>query len=148
MQRLSGLDASFLYLETSAQPLHVCSVLEIDPSTIPGGYSFDRMREALTLRIKAMPEFREKDFSAANLQRILGSLSNWSNPPSQVRNKQPWRTIRQQVSKNETWFNGNTGTGAYTVIDRVDWLLSLWLYRLDNIMKSGKPEDEEWYLHH
>jgi len=60
MQRLSGLDASFLYLETAAQPLHVCSILEIDPSTIPGGYSFDRMREALTLRIKAMPQFREK----------------------------------------------------------------------------------------
>jgi diacylglycerol O-acyltransferase / wax synthase len=60
MQRLSGLDASFLYLETAAQPLHVCSILEIDPSTIPGGYSFDRMREALTLRIKSMPQFREK----------------------------------------------------------------------------------------
>jgi diacylglycerol O-acyltransferase len=60
MQRLSGLDASFLYLETAAQPLHVCSILEIDTSTIPGGYSFERMRDALSLRIKAMPEFREK----------------------------------------------------------------------------------------
>jgi diacylglycerol O-acyltransferase / wax synthase len=60
MQRLSGLDASFLYLETAAQPLHVCSVLEIDTSTIPGGYTFDRLRDALGLRIKAMPEFREK----------------------------------------------------------------------------------------
>ncbi|HEY6574918.1 MAG TPA: wax ester/triacylglycerol synthase family O-acyltransferase, partial [Mycobacterium sp.] len=60
MQRLSGLDASFLYLETAAQPLHVCSVLEIDTSTIPGGYTFERLRDALGLRIKAMPEFREK----------------------------------------------------------------------------------------
>lgn len=60
MQRLSGLDASFLYLETAAQPLHVCSILEIDSTTIPGGYTFDRLREALTQRIKAMPEFREK----------------------------------------------------------------------------------------
>ena len=60
MQRLSGLDASFLYLETAAQPLHVCSILEIDTSTIPGGYTFDRLRDALGLRIKAMPEFREK----------------------------------------------------------------------------------------
>lgn len=60
MQRLSGLDASFLYLETAAQPLHVCSILEIDTSTIPGGYTFDRMRDALNLRIKAMPQFREK----------------------------------------------------------------------------------------
>jgi len=60
MQRLTGLDASFLYLETSSQPLHVCSVLELDTATMPGGYTFDRLRDALSLRIKAMPEFREK----------------------------------------------------------------------------------------
>ena len=60
MQRLSGLDASFLYLETASQPMHVCSILELDTSTTPGGYTFDRLREALTLRMKAMPQFREK----------------------------------------------------------------------------------------
>jgi diacylglycerol O-acyltransferase / wax synthase len=60
MQRLSGLDASFLYLETAAQPLHVCSILELDTSTVPGGYTFDTLRSALELRIKAMPEFRER----------------------------------------------------------------------------------------
>src|ERR1700733_13095422 len=60
MQRLSGLDASFLYLETAKQPLHVCSVLELDTATLPGGYTFDRLRDALALLIKAMPEFREK----------------------------------------------------------------------------------------
>lgn len=60
MQRLSGLDASFLYLETSSQPLHVCSIIELDTSTAPGGYSFDRLRDALALRIKAIPAFREK----------------------------------------------------------------------------------------
>ena len=60
LQRLSGLDASFLYLETAAQPLHVCSILELDTSTMPGGYTFDRLRDGLALRIKAMPEFREK----------------------------------------------------------------------------------------
>jgi WS/DGAT/MGAT family acyltransferase len=60
MQRLSGLDASFLYLETQDQPMHVCSILELDTSTMPGGYTFERLRDALSLRIKAMPEFREK----------------------------------------------------------------------------------------
>jgi diacylglycerol O-acyltransferase len=59
-QRLSGLDASFLYLETASQPLHVCSLLELDTSTMPGGYTFDRLRDALAQRMKAMPEFREK----------------------------------------------------------------------------------------
>jgi WS/DGAT/MGAT family acyltransferase len=60
MQRLSGLDASFLYLETPSQPLHICSILELDTSTMPGGYTFDRLREELAVRLKAMPSFREK----------------------------------------------------------------------------------------
>lgn len=60
MQRLSGLDASFLYLETSSQPMHVCSTIELDTSTMPGGYTFAKLREAMSERIKAMPEFREK----------------------------------------------------------------------------------------
>ena len=60
MQRLSGLDASFLYLETSTQPLHVCSVLELDTSTIPGDYSFEKLRDQLASRITAIPTFREK----------------------------------------------------------------------------------------
>lgn len=59
-QRLSGLDASFLYLETPSQPLHVCSILELDTSTMPGGYSFDGLRDDLTQRLAAMPEFRMK----------------------------------------------------------------------------------------
>ena len=61
MQRLSGLDASFLYLETAAQPLHVCSILEFDTSTIPGGYTFDRMRDELSAcASRRCREFREK----------------------------------------------------------------------------------------
>ncbi len=60
MQRLSGLDAFFLYLESPTQPLNVCCVLELDPSTMPGGYTFDRLREALSARMDAVPEFRLK----------------------------------------------------------------------------------------
>src|ERR1700739_133222 len=60
MQRLSGLDASFLYLETPSQPLHVCSILEVDTSTMPGGYSFDRLRDELAARITSIPELRQK----------------------------------------------------------------------------------------
>ncbi len=60
MERLSGLDASFLYVESDTIPLHVCSVVELDTSTIPGGYTFDRFRDDLALRIKGIPEFRAK----------------------------------------------------------------------------------------
>ena len=58
MERLSGLDASFLYTESSTVPLHVCSVVELDTSTVPGGYRFDRFRTRLASRIRAMPELR------------------------------------------------------------------------------------------
>ena len=71
MQRLSGLDASFLYLETSTQPLHVCSVLELDTATIPGGYSFEKLRDQLALRITAIPTFRE---------RLANSFLNLDHP--------------------------------------------------------------------
>ena len=71
LQRLSGLDASFLYLETSTQPLHVCSVLELDTATIPGGYSFERLRAELAVRITAIPTFRE---------RLANSFLNLDNP--------------------------------------------------------------------
>lgn len=60
MERLSGLDASFLYLESSAQLMHVCGLLLLDPSTVPGGYSYARMREDLDSRVRAIPAFRRK----------------------------------------------------------------------------------------
>ncbi|KAF0969264.1 hypothetical protein BPODLACK_02055 [Gordonia sp. YY1] len=60
MQRLSGLDASFLYLETRSQLMHVIGLVEIDPSTMPGGYNFDRLREEMERRVAAIPAFRRK----------------------------------------------------------------------------------------
>jgi diacylglycerol O-acyltransferase / wax synthase len=60
MERLSGLDAFFLYMETPTQPLNVCCLLELDHSTMPGGYSYARFRAALAEHIKAVPEFRLK----------------------------------------------------------------------------------------
>jgi diacylglycerol O-acyltransferase len=60
MERLSGLDASFLYLESSAQLMHVCGVLLLDPETVPGGYTFDRFRTELERRVRSIPAFRRK----------------------------------------------------------------------------------------
>lgn len=60
MQRLSGLDASFLYLETSAQVLHVCGLLVLDGSTVPGGYSFAKLEDELEKRVRVIPAFRRK----------------------------------------------------------------------------------------
>lgn len=60
MQRLSGLDASFLYLETSAQLLHVCGLILLDPDTVPGGYSFGEFRAEVNRRVADVPMFRRK----------------------------------------------------------------------------------------
>lgn len=60
MEALSGLDASFLYLETPAQPLHICALLTLDASTIPGGYRFADFVERLDQRVRLIPEFRRK----------------------------------------------------------------------------------------
>ena len=60
MERLSGLDASFLYLETPAQLLHVCGVIVLDPSTMPEGYSYRAFRDELERRVRDVPEFTRK----------------------------------------------------------------------------------------
>ncbi len=60
MDRLSGLDASFLYLETPAQLMHVCGVIVLDPATVPGGYSFDAMQDLIDRSVRDVPAFTRK----------------------------------------------------------------------------------------
>lgn len=60
MQRLSGLDATFLYLETPTQLLHVCGLVLLDPTTIPGGYDYRKLLRELDSRMATMPTFRRK----------------------------------------------------------------------------------------
>jgi diacylglycerol O-acyltransferase len=60
MQRLSGLDASFLYLETPSQVLHVCGLMTLDGSTVPGGYTFAKLKARLEERVGVIPAFRRK----------------------------------------------------------------------------------------
>ena len=55
MQRLSGLDATFLYLESSSNLMHVASTTIFDPSTVPGGYSFDKVKELVASRFPPPP---------------------------------------------------------------------------------------------
>jgi len=60
MDRLSGLDASFLYLESNAQLMHVCGLILLDASTVPGGYSFEGMKAELERRVRPIPMFNRK----------------------------------------------------------------------------------------
>ncbi|MEO6471566.1 MAG: wax ester/triacylglycerol synthase family O-acyltransferase [Aeromicrobium sp.] len=60
MDRLSGLDASFLYLESGAQLMHVCGLIVVDPATIPGGYDFGEFKQELSRRVSGVAMFNRK----------------------------------------------------------------------------------------
>lgn len=60
MNRLTGFDAGMLALEGPSQPLTGCALWELDTTTMPGGYSFERFRDVLIGRLVGLPEFRMK----------------------------------------------------------------------------------------
>lgn len=60
MERMTGLDASFLYLETPEQMMVINGLVHLDVTTIEEGYSFERLRSGLARRVKAVPPFRRK----------------------------------------------------------------------------------------
>ena len=60
MQRLDGMDASFVYLDTPAAPLQVGMICVFDPSTAPGGYSFAKVRRLVEDRLHLIPPFRRR----------------------------------------------------------------------------------------
>lgn len=60
MQRLSGLDASFLYLETPTMHMHVALVAILDPSTMPGGYDFERVHRYIDRGVRTLPQLQRR----------------------------------------------------------------------------------------
>ena len=60
MERLSGLDATFLYLETPTHHMHVAMTMVLDPATMPGGYSFDAIKEFIGSRMDRIEPFRRR----------------------------------------------------------------------------------------
>ena len=58
MQRLSGMDASFLYTETPTGHMHVTGVIVIDGAEMVGGYDFERLVELIDTRLHRLPPFR------------------------------------------------------------------------------------------
>jgi WS/DGAT/MGAT family acyltransferase len=60
MQRLTGLDATFLYMETPNNHMHVASTAVFDPTTVPGGYSFEAVKDLVENRLPLLPPFRRR----------------------------------------------------------------------------------------
>ncbi len=60
MRRLTGLDASFLYMETPNNHMHVGAVYVFDPGDDPTACSFERVKAAVEDRLHLLPPFRWK----------------------------------------------------------------------------------------
>ncbi len=60
VERLPGVDAGFLYMETPSLHMHTLKVALIDVTGVPGGYSFDRLQEELAARLHLLPPFRRR----------------------------------------------------------------------------------------
>ena len=60
MQQLTGLDAAFLAMETSAVFGHVGSVCVLDPSTAPEPLTLERLTTMIEGRLHLLPPFRRR----------------------------------------------------------------------------------------
>jgi WS/DGAT/MGAT family acyltransferase len=54
------MDAAFLYLENPGTHMQVQAIMLLDPSTVPGGYSFEKIKSHLAQRLPLLPEFRQR----------------------------------------------------------------------------------------
>ncbi len=54
------MDASFFYLETPTSHMHISAVVVIDGDSMPGGYSFERVRQLYLERLDRLPPFRRR----------------------------------------------------------------------------------------
>lgn len=60
MERLSGLDTAFLTFETASVHMHIAQTAIFDPSTMPGGYDFARIKHHIESRLHLVPPFRRR----------------------------------------------------------------------------------------
>src|SRR5438552_18027986 len=60
MERLTGLDAGFLYMEPPSRHMHTLKIAVLDPAGVPGGYRFDLVKEVLSTRLRHLPPFRRR----------------------------------------------------------------------------------------
>ena len=58
MARLTGLDGAFLALESPTTHLHIMGVMVFDPTDVPGGLGFRRIRARIAERVALVPPFR------------------------------------------------------------------------------------------
>jgi diacylglycerol O-acyltransferase len=60
MQRMTGIDPMFIYSDTPETPMEIAYACLFDPSSLPGGYSFERVTAVLGTRIPTLEPFRRR----------------------------------------------------------------------------------------
>jgi diacylglycerol O-acyltransferase len=60
VQRLSGTEAAFLYLETPSTHMHITGILVLDPGELEGRDVFVEVRRLLEERLHLLPPFRRR----------------------------------------------------------------------------------------
>lgn len=60
VERLSGIDASFLYMETPSLHMHTLKVVVLEPSTAGTPYSFERVKEQMRDHLHLLPPFTKR----------------------------------------------------------------------------------------
>jgi WS/DGAT/MGAT family acyltransferase len=60
VQRLSGTEAAFLYLETPSTHMHVTGTLVLDPGSLEGRETFAEVRRLMEERLHLLPPFRRR----------------------------------------------------------------------------------------
>ena len=59
-ERLPGIDAGYLYMETPSQHMHTLKIAIVDVASVPGGYSISALERELARRMHLLPPFRRR----------------------------------------------------------------------------------------
>src|SRR6185503_20256614 len=60
VERMTGLDAAFLALETPSNHMHLVAVAVLDPTDVPGGFTAETLKELIARRLDSLPPFRRR----------------------------------------------------------------------------------------
>jgi diacylglycerol O-acyltransferase len=60
VERLTGLDAAFLSLETPSNHMHLIAVAILDPTEAPGGFTAETLKRLIESRLDRLPPFRRR----------------------------------------------------------------------------------------
>ena len=85
MQRMTGIDPMFIYSDTPDTPMEIAYACVFDPSSLPGGYSFDRVTGVL--------QTRDPDAASRSGAGSWPSRSDWTTRAGSTTPTSTWPTI-------------------------------------------------------